>query len=962
MSDSSQFYGPNAGYIQDLYEQYQANPDSLSLDPETRKLFSQWRQAQDSGSAPERNGATHGVENGFAPETQILFNSPSQSPLEEEETMHKVVETARLARFIRHRGHLNAHLDPLSPSPEDTREEDLKIHNLSDDDLKKLPSSIIRGPIAHQTKNAFEAIEMLREVYSGKIGFDFEHIQIHEERKWLRNAVESQEFLKSVTSNNRVAVLKRLVQVDGFERFLQKTFPNTKRFSIEGSDMLVPVLDEIIECCAPTKTRNITFGMAHRGRLNVLANVLHKSYHAILAEFEHSKQNDEDSSVSGKGTKGWTGDVKYHKGKDYEYKEMSLSLVPNPSHLEFVNPVVEGHTRAAQETTNQRGASKQDFQNSLAVLIHGDAAFPGQGIVAETLNMSQLPGYSTGGTIHIIVNNQIGFMTTPKEGRSTHYSSDLAKGFEMPIVHVNGDDPVACIAVARMAHAYRELFHKDFLIDLIGYRRFGHNESEEPAYTQPQMYATIRAYPRLREIWAKRLVDDKLISQEESDLFVADFDSLLTAELEKSKKYRETIEVDFSENQAVESIVTQVSEDRLRHLNEALYSYPDGFTVNEKLERSVFAKRREGLDNGLIWGHAEALAFASILEDGTPIRLSGQEAQPGTFSHRHSVLHDSLENQEFIPLQNLPTAKASFSVYNSPLSENAILGFEYGYSMHAPKVLVIWEAQFGDFANGAQVIIDQFLVSSYAKWQQTPSLVLLLPHGYEGQGPEHSNARPERFLQLCANDNIQVVNCSTPAQIFHVLRRQAALLETAPRPLVIMSPKSLLKDPSIASQLSDLTSGGFQKVIDDPMNDDQASKVTRLALCSGKIYVDLKKSLVSGQPKSLAVGRIEQLYPFPKDEIIALLNRYPNLREVTWLQEEPKNMGAWTFVEPRLRELYGEISYIGRPESASPAEGSKPRHDVEQSRILRETVTGAPELPAKSETSRRRSVAPKILK
>ena len=959
MSDLSQFFGPNAGYIQEQYEEYLKNPESASLDSATRSLFAQWR--------PLSNDAPAQKTNGFHPvgEVSTVVSSPGK-PLTgselPEEAMHKIVETARLARFIRHRGHQNAHLDPLSPPPPDTRVVDLQIHNVTNADLKSLPSSIIRGPIAIKTQNADEAIEMLRQVYSGSIGFDFEHIQIHEERKWLRNAVESQEFLQRVTNEDKLKVLNRLADVDGFERFLQKSFPNTKRFSIEGSDMLVPILDEIIECCTHTQTRSITFGMAHRGRLNVLANVLRKPYHAIFAEFSHSlNDEDEGPAVSGKGAGGWTGDVKYHKGEEYEYKEMSLSLVPNPSHLEFVNPVVEGHVRAAQDMTDKPGTLHQNFQKSLAVLIHGDAAYPGQGIVAETLNMSQLPGYSTGGTIHIIVNNQIGFMTTPEEGRSTHYSSDLAKGFEMPIVHVNGDDPVACIAVAKMAHAYRELFHKDFLIDLIGYRRFGHNESEEPAYTQPQMYQTIRAYPRLQEIWSSRMVGESLISQAAADKIVKDFEVKMSEELLTSKNFHEVHDDDYLTIPVTETICTQVSEERLRGLNQALYSYPAGFTVNEKLDRNVFAKRREGLDTGLIWGHAEALAFASILEDGTPIRLSGQEAQPGTFSHRHSVLHDSLKDQEYVPLQNLPTAKGSFSVYNSPLSENSILGFEYGYSMHNPKVLVLWEAQFGDFVNGAQVIVDQFLVSSYAKWQQTPSLVLLLPHGYEGQGPEHSNARPERFLQLCANDNIQVVNCTTPAQIFHVLRRQAALLEIMPRPLVIMSPKSLLKDPSIASKLSELTAGKFQKVIGDPISEKNADNVTRLSLCSGKIYVDLMKSFTEPQPASLAIGRIEQLYPFPKDEIIALITKYPNLKEIVWFQEEPKNMGAWSFIETRLREIYGAVSYIGRPESASPAEGSKPRHDVEQARILREVALGFATNPAKSETSRRRSAAAKII-
>ncbi len=943
MIDQSEMYGLNAGYILEQFENYLRDPSSV--DDETKNLFSGWSPLASEPSAYSEANSISELESGTAQ------NQPVS-----EDTIEKISQTARLARFIRHRGHLHSHLDPLSPPPLIPIEEELNLHNLTADELKALPSVIIRGPIAAKTANAFDAIEMLRKVYSGTIGFDFEHIQIHEERTWLRNMVESQEFLNAVDEISRLKALNRLVQVDGFERYLQKTFPNGKRFSIEGSDMLVPILDEIIEGAEDSNAKSVILGMAHRGRLNVLANVLHKSYHSILSEFETAKRED-GASVAGKGTSGWTGDVKYHKGKDYEYREMTISLVPNPSHLEFVNPVVEGHSRAAQEITDQQGPAKQERGKSLAILIHGDAAFPGQGVVAETLNMSQLPGYATGGTIHVIVNNQIGFTTSPNDGRSTHYSSDLAKGFEMPIVHVNGDDPVACIAVARMAHAYREKFHKDFLIDLLGYRRFGHNEGEDPFITQPQMYAKIKTHPRLRETWANLLIEEGAISQEQSDNLVAEFDNLLDAELEKSKQYRETAGQLAAPSIKTLCPLTSVSEKRLRETNALLYSYPEGFIPNDKLERTVIKKRREGLDSGLVWGHAEALAFATILEDGTPIRLSGQDAQPGTFSHRHCVLHDATREKTHTPLQTLPTAKASFSVYNSPLSENAILGFEYGYSMHSPHVLVLWEAQFGDFGNGAQVIIDQFLVSSYAKWQQTPSLVLLLPHGYEGQGPEHSNARPERFLQLCADDNIQVVNCTTPAQIFHVLRRQAALLMTNPRPLVIMTPKSLLKDSSIASSLSEFTHGGFRELIGDPLASENPERVTRLALCSGKVHVDLMKSPGFVQPDSLAVARIEQIYPFPKSNVIEQINLYPNLRELVWLQEEPKNMGAWSFIQPHIRDIYGEITYIGRAESASPAEGSKARHDVEQARILREVFTGVPGAPSKREVSRSATVS-----
>ena len=686
-------------------------------------------------------------------------------------------------------------------------------------------------------------------------------------------------------------------------------------------------------------------GMAHRGRLNVLAHILGKPYAAIVAEFESAKQ-DTAASVSGGGTQGWTGDVKYHLGAQLTYTEgnaagMPVTLAPNPSHLEFVNPVVEGRARAAQELRDHPGQVVRDTARSLAVVIHGDAAFPGQGIVAETLNLSQLRGYSVGGTLHIIVNNQIGFTTNPSDSRSTLSASDLAKGFEIPIVHVNADDPEACIAAARMAWAYRDKFGKDFLVDLIGYRRYGHNEADEPAFTQPRMYETIAHHPTVRTLWAQKLEGQHVIGSDEAD-------AMVQAVMNKLRAARQTPAAGKTAKPPPPPLdglgrtrhaATAVSVRTLTALNDSLMERPDGFTVNAKLDR-ILQRRRTGIqeEGGIDWAHAESLAFASILADGTPIRLTGQDSERGTFGVRHAVLHDPVSGERFCPLQALPEAKATFSVYNSPLSENAVLGFEYGYSIHATESLVLWEAQFGDFANGAQVIIDQFIISGNAKWRQTPSLVMLLPHGYEGQGPEHSSARLERYLELCAGDNIRVVNCSNAAQYFHVLRRQAALLKSAPRPLVVMTPKSLLRHPKAAASLQDLAQGTFQPVLNDPAAQGRADRVTRLVLCSGKVYVDfITSKYYNADDPRLAVVRIEELYPFPAQELEGVIAGYPNLRELVWMQEEPRNMGAWVYIRSRILDLTGTalpLLYAGRPEAASPAEGSSRRHTVEQGRLM----------------------------
>ncbi len=936
-----QFHGPNAGYVLYLYERYTSDPNTV--DPSTRAVFERWNPltelcAASAGLSDAPPAATHSTP---------FIKGASQGE-RTGDTVMKVVMTARVARLVREIGHLTAHIDPLGSEPPGDPGLEISTHGLTEDDLRRLPASVIGGPLSQGAANALEALEKLRGAYSRSIGYEEDHIQIDEERNWLRESIETFRFFRGFTGDQKRELLERLTEVETFEQFIHKTYLGQKRFSIEGADMLVPMLDTVIRCQAARGTREVVIGMAHRGRLNVLAHILHKPYSSLLAEFQAAKQ-EEGASVAGSGTRGWSGDVKYHLGarvsySDTQIKDMPITLAPNPSHLEFVNPVVEGRARAAQERRETPGRPLQDPKASLAILVHGDAAFPGQGIVAETLNLGQLPGYNVGGTIHIIANNQIGFTTSPQDARSTLYASDLAKGFEIPIVHVNADDPEACIAVSRMACAYRERFHKDFLIDLVGYRRYGHNEGDAPEYTQPRMYKSIAAHPTVRQIWANVLEKKGLASAAEADAIVKRVQKELQ-EARATPQKQETAKLNELKASEIDEAEKLVPTDRLTEFNEALLVRPPGFTINSKLE-AILQRRRAGLNSpgGIDWAHAEALAFAAILSEGVPIRFTGQDTERGTFGHRHLVLHDPGTGNEFCPHQSLATSKASFDIHNSPLSENAALGFEYGYSMHAKGALVLWEAQFGDFANSAQVIIDQFIVSGNSKWQQTPSLVLLLPHGYEGQGAEHSSARIERFLQLASNDNIRIVNCTTSAQYYHVLRRQAALLEKSPRPLIVFSPKWLLRHPLAGSPLSDLTDRLFQPVLDDAFASGRRDRVTRLVVCSGKVWTELVSNKAYESAESIAAIRMEQLYPFPERELKETLGRYCAVRDVIWLQEEPKNMGAWSFVETSLREIVGSgmLRYIGRAPSASPAEGSLRSHTAEQNRIISEALSDIP--------------------
>jgi len=931
MSDLKLFHGPNAGYVLELYDRYQHDP--ASVDPATRAFFEQWTPPDDSSTATTL--PIDGV---------VAVAHGAEVPLD----VAKIVGAARLIRYIRELGHLAAQIDPLGSEPPGDPGLDPAIHSVTALDLAALPAEIVRGPLVEGARNALEAIEKLRGIYAGTVGYETDHIQIFEERAWIRDAIESRRFFQNFDAERKRDLLERLTEVEVFEQFLHQTFPGQKRFSLEGTDMLVPMLDSIIRNTAVAGAHEVVMGMAHRGRLNVLAHILGKPYAAILAEF-HAANRDEGASPASKGTVGWTGDVKYHLGARRAYKEsgvaqMPLTLAPNPSHLEFVNPVVEGRARAAQERREQPGVPTQREQDSLAILIHGDAAFPGQGVVAETLNLSQLAGYRIGGTIHIIINNQIGFTTQPSDSRSTLYASDLAKGFEIPIVHVNADDVEACIAVARMAHDYRQRFGKDFLIDLVGYRRWGHNEGDEPAFTQPRMYEKIAAHPTVRALWASHLEQEGIVGAAEAEAMVAAARAKLQqAQPQAEDQLAASEGTGYGSGATVDHAGSAVPAERLLALNQSLFTWPEGFTINPKLDRVLQRRAALSDDSAIDWAHAETLAFAAILADGTPIRMTGQDTERGTFSQRHLVLHDAKTGARYVPLQALPQASTSFAIYDSPLSENAVLGFEYGYSMHAPGVLVLWEAQFGDFANGAQVIIDQFIVAGRAKWRQAPSLVLLLPHGYEGQGPEHSSGRLERFLQLAASDNIRIANCSNAAQYFHLLRRQAALLTREPRPLVVMTPKSLLRHPRAAATLADLTHGQFQPVIADALPRERAEHVTRLIVCSGKVYIDLVSNAEWATTEGVAVARVEELYPFPAAELKQVIESYPELHELVWLQEEPRNMGAWGYIEPRLRELAGRaitLAYVGRPESASPAEGSLVQHTIEQAHIIASALSG----------------------
>lgn len=928
MNNKKEFTGPNFAYILELYEQYQADP--TSVDEETRKLFQNWiPSAEDSTARFETLNASLSTVN-----------------------LSAITGAVHLARSIRSYGYLSANLNPLEEAPKENRLVSLEFHGLTQADLASLPASVLSISGAQIDGNAAEAIEKLRSIYSGSIGYDYGHIRTPEERDWLYQTAENGLYRQPTFDKKKL--LERLSQVEAFELFLHRIYPGKTRFSVEGLDMLIPMLDEIVDSAANQRIPTVYIGMAHRGRLNVLAHILHKPYTQILAEFADPK-----GRANTWNELGWTGDVKYHMGaqklvSDDKEIHTVIHMPANPSHLEQIDPVLVGMARATNTMVDRGGAPK--YENvSLPVLIHGDASFIGQGIVAETLNFSRVQGYKTSGTIHIVANNQLGFTANEDESRSSLHASDLAEGFEIPVIHVNADDPIACLEAVKTAFAYRQKFEKDFVINLIGYRRYGHNEGDEPRFTQPVMYKKIDKHPTVRKIWARKLEEENLINQGEAEEILQGLLKNLqqaNEQLDAEKALVEPIPTPPPSG-AAQKVKTTVTQKRLKELNGSLLQFPQDFKLNSKLVKAI--EKRKSLFNDtqtkIDWATAEELAFASILEDGTPIRLTGQDSARGTFSQRHAVFYDSETGKPHIPLQTFPQAKAAFEVLNSPLSEAGAIGFEIGYNLAAPKRLVIWEAQYGDFVNNAQGVIDEFLLSGRAKWGLTPSLVMLLPHGNEGQGPDHSSARIERFLGLAAEINVRIAYPSTAAQYFHLLRRQALLLETDPLPLIVFTPKGLLRHPLIGSSIEELSSGKWHRVIDDPSLVGEKSDVKNLILCSGRIYVDLVTSELRKENKDDAVVRVEQLYPFPVNQLKKLMNEYPNLERLIWVQEEPFNMGAWNYLRPLLRELTeGElpVHYVGRPESSSPSEGSTTLYRINQQSLIEQAFAFEKQLQTSS--------------
>jgi 2-oxoglutarate dehydrogenase E1 component len=851
------------------------------------------------------------------------------------EEIVKQAKVLQLINLYRVRGHLIADLDPLSSKTQYHAELDPSSYNLTIWDLDR---HFITGGFGNlDTATLREILNILEKTYCNKIGVEYMHIQNHAEKVWLQNKMEPIKNSPSFDNRIKINILQKLIAAESFEHFIHSKFVGHKRFSLEGSETLIPLLDLILDESAEQNIKEVIFGMAHRGRLNVLANIIGKSYESIFVEFEDIRDPD---SIAG------SGDVKYHLGATGNYKTLSgknitVSVAANPSHLEWVNPVVEGMVRAKQT----RMDDNKNHTKVMSLLIHGDAAFAGQGIVAETLNLSQLSGYRTGGTIHIIVNNQIGFTTTPDEARSSQYATDVAKMIQAPIFHVNGDDPEAAMWTAKLACEYRQIFKKDVVIDLFGYRRHGHNEGDEPGFTQPLLYAKIKSHPSVREIYQKKLIEKNIVTENEVTRISNELNKMMNISIDKIRKESKKFDGDLIlaiPKKELETISTEkntaITEETLTTLVNGLTEVPKNFNGHPKL--SKFLENRKKLLDGSVkadWSFAETIAFGSLLLEGTPVRLSGQDSVRGTFSQRHLAFTDIKTGAEYFPLNNLSEKQAHLEALDSLLSEAAVLGFEFGYSVVDPLALVIWEAQFGDFANGAQIIIDNFIVASYEKWQIPNSLVLLLPHGFEGQGPEHSSARLERFLILCAENNMQVCNVTTPAQYFHLLRRQVK--SEIKIPLIVMTPKSLLRAPEAKSLKEEFLKGKFEEVLDDEAI-IKSDKISHMILTSGKVYYDLLKYRSENSITSTAITRLEQFYPYPSKKLRNILEKYPKLKKMTWVQEEPKNMGAWNFLFHRLRNDLPKnckLEYSGRPESASPAAGSYKISIQQQKKLIKES-------------------------
>ncbi|HNS97497.1 MAG TPA: 2-oxoglutarate dehydrogenase E1 component [Polyangiaceae bacterium] len=892
----------NASYADELYEQYRRDPSSVG--PEWQTFF----QGFDLASCPRTCVAA----------TQARGQS----------------KVASLIYAYRNQGHLIAKLDPLGNNPTSHPALALETYGLSEEDLPKVfDTGHLGGP---QRATLLDILAILKETYCESIGVEYLHIQDVKVRRWLQAQMEPRRNQPQLSNTAKRQILQNLVDAELFETFIQSRYPGQKRFSLEGAESLIPAVHAIVELAPDLGVEDFVMGMAHRGRLNVLANILDKSYAQIFSEFE---DNFLPESVAGDG------DVKYHRGfssvhVNHAGKPLNISLTSNPSHLEAVNPVVLGRARAKQ----RRLGDTVIRSRVLPLLIHGDAAFAGQGLVAETLNLSGLPGYTTGGTIHLVVNNQIGFTTGPAEARSTMYSTDVAKMIEVPIFHVNGDDPDAVVYVAELALRFRQEFHRDVVIDMVCYRRHGHNEGDEPAFTQPVLYRKIKDRPSIRRLYQRRLIDDGVLEAVEGEQIADKLKAQLQTAFEEVKRTGgvpeqlafqdawEGLDNPYSHT----PVETGAAHTVLVDVARALSAIPDGFSLNPKVAKKLPETRKAVEEHGLVdWAGAELLAFGSLLHEGVPVRLSGQDSARGTFSHRHSVWQDMDSQESYIPLRHIHETQARFCVYNSMLSEAAVLGFDYGYSLDEPHMLVLWEAQFGDFANGAQVIIDQFIVSSLSKWKRASGLVMLLPHGYEGQGPEHSNAYLERYLAACAEDNIQVCNFTTPAQYFHALRRQVR--RNFRRPLIVMSPKSLLRNPQAVSPVDDLVTGRFHELLDDPA---PPKAPRRLVLCSGKVFYDLANRRKRDGIDDVAIVRVEQFYPYSDDLWNQIESKYDGVQEVLWVQEEPQNRGGWTFAALHFQRFFPRHSlrYVGREASASPAVGSLRRHQIEQEQLIRDAL------------------------
>lgn len=920
------FSGPNLGYVMDMYDLYLTNPEEV--DQDLVALFKQY-------GAPSVN-----TSNSTATSTVDAGN------------IEKVLAAVQYAEAIREIGHLAADLYPLNNQPKDFSRIEANAYGLTDADLINMPASILLKDVPASVHNALDAINYLKSIYTEKIAYEFSQVVNKEEKNWIQSKVENGALKTNLSADEKKEILNMLNKVEGFEQFLHKTFVGVKRFSIEGVDSLVVLIDELIRRSENRGTKDVVIGMAHRGRLNVLTHNVHKPYQMMLADFAHVPSElflPKDGSLE--ATRGWSNDVKYHLGATYKAPNGStIKMAYNPSHLEVVSPVVTGQARAAQDATEKPGLPEQDKSKSLAILVHGDAAFAGQGIVTETLNYSRTLEFNTGGSVHIIANNMIGFTTERQDSRSTVYASDPAKGYEVPVIHVNADAPEAVVQVARFAVEYRAMFGKDIVIDLIGYRRYGHNEMDEPMITNPTMYNIVHNHETVRALYGKQLVSENIVTEEDVTKLQKDIKDELQTALdyvkEVGKGHETSLEMpEAVKNGAPKDIATAVEKERLEKMNEELLTFPEEFHVFKKLGKILNRRRDPFQGKGKIdWGHAETLAFGTILQEGTPVRISGQDVQRGTFSQRHLVLHDEQNGNEYVPLHHISGSQASFAPINSPLSEAAMVAYEYGYNLENEKALAIWEAQYGDFANMAQVMFDNFISSTRSKWGVKSGVVISLPHSAEGQGAEHTSARLERFLQSSAENNWTVVMLSSAANYFHLLRRQAKTLGTdAVRPLIMMSPKSLLRNQLVGADVEELTNGEYRPVIEHNTTGPDAEKVKKIVFASGKMAIDLAEKIGSGEGyEHLHLVRVEQLYPFPEEEIAEILAKFPKVKTLAWTQEEPKNMGSWSFADPYMRELAGKgqkVVYVGRDAHSSPAEGDADSYKEAQAKVIDEALS-----------------------